>query len=340
MQLPSYWLFYFTHQSNQPYSYPDVNTGIPLWWTSDVYDSIARVSVPLFIILAGALLLQPCKVDEPLRVFFKKRWNRIGIPVLFWISAYFAWRFFVNGETLTSFFQGLLVGPYYHFWFIYALFGLYLITPLIRVVVAHAEWNVIRYFFLLWLVGTAIVPILNLFVNINPEATWFKNSVFLLTGLVGYFILGAFWSKLRVRPVTLFLMFSMSTLWTVIATYFLVGIMGEMYSQFFLDASSFSVIVASASLFLILASVPKRTIQNRFPRGSQLLKVVGENTLIYLFHVMILETLEKSYLGFRISVTTLNPIIEIPLVTAVTLLICLAIIVPLKKLPYVKRIIG
>ena len=75
--------------------------GVQLWWTSDVYDSIARVSVPLFIILAGALLLQPCKVDEPLRVFFKKRWNRIGIPVLFWIGAYFAWRFFVNGETLT-----------------------------------------------------------------------------------------------------------------------------------------------------------------------------------------------------------------------------------------------
>ena len=143
------------------------------------------------------------------------------------------------------------------------------------------------------------------------------------------------------RSVTLFLMFSLSILWTIIATYFLVGIMGEMYSQFFLDASSFSVIVASISLFLILASVPKQTIQNRFPRGSQLLKVVGENTLpIYLFHIMILETLEKGYLGFEISVTNLNPIIKIPLVTAVTLLICLAIIVPLKKLPYVKRIIG
>jgi len=45
-------------------------------------------------------------------------------------------------------------------------------------------------------------------------------------------------------------------------------------------------------------------------------------------------------LGFKISVTTINPIIEIPLVTAVTLLICLAILVPLKKLPYVNRIIG
>jgi hypothetical protein len=54
----------------------------------------------------------------------------------------------------------------------------------------------------------------------------------------------------------------------------------------------------------------------------------------------VLETLQKGIFGFKLSVTTINPIIEIPLVTVVTLLICLAIIVPLKKLPYVKRIIG
>src|SRR5450756_1517432 len=51
--------------------------GVQLWWTSNVYDSIARTAVPLFVMLTGALLLQPSKADEPLRVFFKKRWNRI-----------------------------------------------------------------------------------------------------------------------------------------------------------------------------------------------------------------------------------------------------------------------
>ncbi len=55
--------------------------GVQLWWTSNVYDSISRTAVPLFIMLTGPLLLTPTKKDEPLRVFFKKRWNRIGIPV-------------------------------------------------------------------------------------------------------------------------------------------------------------------------------------------------------------------------------------------------------------------
>ena len=72
-----------------------------------------------------------------------------------------------------------------------------------------------------------------------------------------------------------------------------------------------------------------------------MLKVISENTLpIYVFHVIVLETLQFGYLGFKISVTTLNSVIEIPLLTAITLVICLVVIIPLKKLPYVKKIIG
>ena len=317
--------------------------GVQLWWTSDVYDSIARTAVPLFIMLTGALLLQPNKADEPLRVFFKKRWNRIGIPVLFWGAIFFAWDFTVKGQALTavSVLQGVLAGPYVHFWYVYVLVGLYLITPLVRIVVAHADWRIIRYFLLIWFVGTGIVSLLTLYSNLGPQTVWFRDNIFLLTGLIGYFILGAYVIKLRFRSSFLYIGLILSTVWTIIGTYFLIATLGEQYSQFFLDASSFSVIIASVTLFLLLAAVPNQTVENRFPRGNKVLKVISQNTLpIYLFHLIILETLQKGYLGFKISVTTMNPIIEIPLVTAVTLLLSLAIIVPLKKLPYMKRLIG
>ena len=42
------------------------------WWTVNIYDSFTRIGVPLFVMLTGALLLQPSKI-EPLGVFFKKR---------------------------------------------------------------------------------------------------------------------------------------------------------------------------------------------------------------------------------------------------------------------------
>ena len=317
--------------------------GVQLWWTSNIYDSISRSAVPLFVMLTGALLLQPTKVNEPVGVFFKKRWSRVGIPILFWGTIFFLWDFAIKGQTLTPLFvlQGVFTGPYVHFWFVYALLGLYFITPLLRVIVAYTNWSLIRYFLLLWFVGTGIFSLLTLYENIYSQIVWFNHTVFIFTGLIGYFILGAYIEKLQTRRLILYLGLILSTLWTIIGTYFLVGTLGELYGPFFLDASSFSVIITSVTLFLILASIPNHKIQKRYPRGNRMLKIISENTLpIYLFHIIVLETLNYGYLGFKISVTTLNPIIEIPLVTFLTLLISLAVIIPLKKLPYIKRLIG
>jgi surface polysaccharide O-acyltransferase-like enzyme len=327
-----------------PVSDPMSPQGITLWWTSDVYRSIALVCVPLFVMLSGSLLLQPSKVDEPIRVFFKKRWKRIGIPFLFWGAAYFAWSFFVNGKelNLTSIAQGVFTGPYYHFWYLYILIGLYLLTPVIRVLVAHANWKIMKYFLIVWFVGTAVIPLFRLSSDISSAANWFNESVFVVTGLVGYYILGAYVSKIKLRSSRLFLVLAAGWLFTIFGTYFIVGTLGESFSTRLLDASGFGVILASVALFFLLAAaVPSQTVETRFPKANKVLKIISVNTLpIYLFHVMVMEVLQRGYLGFSISVTTLNPIIEIPLIATVTLLICVAVIVPLKKIPYVKRIIG
>jgi surface polysaccharide O-acyltransferase-like enzyme len=180
-----------------------------------------------------------------------------------------------------------------------------------------------------------------LYASISSHAAWFRETVFLFTGTIGYFILGAYVSKLHFRKSILTLGLIASSLFTIAGTYIVVSTLGEAYSQFLLTASSFSVLIASVTLFLLIATVPNQTVETKFPSGSKVLRVISENTLpIFLFHTIILETLQNGYFGFKISLTTMNPIIEIPLLTGVTLIICLAIIVPLKKIPYVNRIIG
>jgi surface polysaccharide O-acyltransferase-like enzyme len=56
---------------------------ITQWWIANIYNSLARIGVPLFVLSSGALLLNPSKV-EPMRTFFKKRFVRVGLPLLFW----------------------------------------------------------------------------------------------------------------------------------------------------------------------------------------------------------------------------------------------------------------
>ena len=184
--------------------------------------------------------------------------------------------------------------------------------------------------------GTAIVPLLTLFGPFNLSA-----GVFIFTGWLGYFVLGAYLMKVQLKTSILTLVLVFGMLWTIIGTYLVIGALGEKFSQFFYDAYSFNIILASAALFLLLAGVPSQKIESRFPHGNRVLKLISQNTLsIFLFHVIVLEVLQRGYLGFTISITTMNPILEIPLITGPTLLICLAIIVRRKKIPYVKKIIA
>jgi surface polysaccharide O-acyltransferase-like enzyme len=328
------------HAANEPHQFVDIMApdAIVSWWASNIYNSLARPCVPLFIMLAGALLLQPSKVNEPLRVFFKKRLSRIGLPFIFWGVAYFAWRFYVNGEALSmgSILQGVLTGPYMHFWFLYLIVGLYLITPVLRVIVTHSDRRLLKYFLSVWFVGTAIVPLLILFGPYSLSA-----DVFLITGWLGYFILGWYLLKIRLRPLILYLVLVLGFVCTIFATFFVIASIGERFSQFFYDSFSANVIAASVALFLLLSTVQPDKVASRFPRVNRLLHTVSQNTLpIYLFHVMVMEALQRGYLGFTLSITTVNPVLEIPLITAVTLFICLGVIIPLKKIPLLKKLIG
>ena len=55
---------------------------------------------------------------------------------------------------------------------------------------------------------------------------------------------------------------------------------------------------------------------------------------------MVLYSIQRGYFGFVIDGSLINSIIGVPIVTALTLFICLAIILPLKKIPYLKNLIG
>lgn len=65
------------------------------WWYANLYDSLVRWCVPVFVMISGALLLAPEKA-EPLGVFYKKRASRILSPLVFWSLFYMLWDFSRN----------------------------------------------------------------------------------------------------------------------------------------------------------------------------------------------------------------------------------------------------
>ncbi len=309
------------------------------WCIVDVYQSIGRMGVPLFVMLTGALLLAPSK-NEELGVFFKKRFARIGLPFVFWAVAYFLWDIYIeNQQVSTSFFvQGILTGPYFQFWYLYMLMGLYLLTPLLRLMVAQASEKLFRYFMAIWFVGVSLVPLITTFssYDVNP-------NLFALPGYVGYFVLGAYLINVRIRRKYLVTLLSIGIALTAIGTFQVSRTIGGGTSFYFQEYLSPTMILASISFFLLLNTF-KAPIEQAYEKPSwrrRIMAVISENTLgIYLFHMMIIYTLQNGLLGVTLNGNTVNSIIGIPLMVAIVLLVCLAILVPLKKVPVLKRLIG
>jgi surface polysaccharide O-acyltransferase-like enzyme len=309
------------------------------WTTVDFYQSIGRVGVPLFVMLTGALLLQPSK-NESISTFFKKRWVRIGLPWIFWGGAYFAWDFLVEHQAFTSgaIIQGLLNGPYYQFWYLYMLVGLYLLTPILRIFIAHADETILKYFVILWFFGVAIIPVFSL------VTTYTLNSdVFAITGYVGYFVLGTYLLMVQVHRSTLSIFMIIGIALSAIGTYILASTVGGGETYFFQEYFSPTLILASIMVFMLLLTIPPLSVQKvtNLSAGNKLIKAISENSLsLFLFHVMILESLQRGYFGFAINGNTINSIIGVPLNTVITLFVSLGIIILLKKVPYLKKLIG
>ena len=309
------------------------------WCTVDVYQSIGRMGVPLFVMLTGALLLAPSK-NEEIGVFFKKRFARIGLPFVFWAVAYFLWDIYVeNQQVSTGFFvQGILTGPYFQFWYLYMLMGLYLLTPILRLIVAQASEKLFRYFLAIWFVGVSLVPLITTFssYDVNP-------NLFAIPGYVGYFVLGAYLVNVRIRRKYLVVLLALGIALTAIGTFQVSRTIGGGTSFYFQEYLSPTMILSSISFFLLLNTF-RSPIEQAYAKGSwrrRLMAAISENTLgIYLFHMMIIYTLQNGLLGVTLNGNTVNSIIGVPLMVAIVLLVCLAVLVPLKKVPVLKRLIG
>jgi surface polysaccharide O-acyltransferase-like enzyme len=124
--------------------------------------------------------------------------------------------------------------------------------------------------------------------------------------------------------------------WSTRANFYPVG-----QEYFFFDYLSINVIVTSVTLFMILSRLPADWPKNKHPVFGRVVHTLSVNSLpIYLFHVIVMETLQRGYLGFKLSLTTINPVIGVPIVALVTLFITLGLVLLMKRVPVLRTLVG
>ncbi|MGM0805767.1 MAG: acyltransferase [Bacillota bacterium] len=300
------------------------------WWLATIIESFCRWSVPVFVMVSGALLLGK---EEPLSVFFKKRASKIIIPFLFWTLFYELFKVRTQLDTFsieTALKNIYIDNTYYHLWFLYMIVGIYFVTPLFRAI-AH-QTKLLIYFVMIWFFLTLELVVF----YFTSERIGFKLGMF--WGFTGYFLLGYLLAKHSLSKKIRILIYMgglIGLLITIFGTYFATSSKGAL-DIFWIDYLAPNTVLVSTAIFVLFkhAYTFKSSFVSSFAAAS-----FG----IFLIHPVFL-TLYKSSIfqelfGFALHSRTIHVMFGVPVTFIVVTLSSYIAVVILQKIPIVKNIV-
>lgn len=109
--------------------------GSPSWWTAVAIDIGFIWVVPVFVMISGALILDPRQFARGTTSFYRRRLLRLAPALVFWAIFYFVVvRTMMSGSPITTdaIASFLLDGrPYTHLYFLWLIVGLYAVAPVL-----------------------------------------------------------------------------------------------------------------------------------------------------------------------------------------------------------------
>lgn len=168
-----------------PFSFMQYN-----WYVAVTGGSLVRWAVPVFVMISGALYLDPHK-EVTTGMVLKRKIPRLLLAYVAWWLIYALAIVIVWHVLKKEPFQTEWVTPRYHLWFLPMLAGVFLLIPLLRPVAANGK--LLRYALVIWLCylggnfafAKEIKQITPLFA---------MNTI---VGYAGYFLMGYYLSTLN-----------------------------------------------------------------------------------------------------------------------------------------------
>ncbi|MDP3089196.1 MAG: acyltransferase family protein [Nitrospira sp.] len=298
------------------------------WHLSNALDAATRWCVPVFVMLSGALLLDPQKYTGP-GAFWAKRMSRLLPALIAWPTIYFAWRAFYWHEPLSIEIIGrdmVLGRPYIHLYFLFLIAGLYLVTPFLAKALATFSLSQLRDLILI-MAGLAMGA--NLFDFLASSA--FTIFVPYLT----YYLAGWYCARLRIeRPSRLAFAIMIAAATTTLLTAILVSTRGydDRWAFYFYEDFSPTDMVMAVGLFLLIL---QGTIS---PKVESIAQTLAPLTLgVYVAHPIVVELLRYGY--FLAVPILLRPPYYVPITFLATCAITFCLVMLMQRVPGLRRIV-
>ena len=253
-------------------------------------DAFCLISVPCFLMISGALLLEDERGSSWKAL--KRRLIKQGLPFLVWSVIYVVARIILNKIPASiQAFTSLLYEPaYYQFWFMYTLLAIYLILPALIPLVHHISKKVYQYIIVVWMLFSVLQPMLEYFFSVFRLSE--HIDLVICEGYLGYFLLGYYLKKYGAeitgkKAVWLFISGCSLTAVCISGEYIFSGI--DFQGYFYRSYLTPGVVLASVGVFVFF--------QNRtFKHRVAIMQLSNITIGVFYIHMLIMTAFE--YVGF------------------------------------------
>ncbi len=308
----------------------------------NLFESASRFGVPLFVMLSGALMLNEEK-ENTLSKMLRSAAQIFGL-LLLW-SVFYSLIYYVVVPLVTDQAVSLrrvvltIASGHYHFWYLFMIIGLYLITPILRLFVKKKNTKIIEYYLLLSLLFQFCVPLLNFLCNrfvMSGDffAAYIEKFDFAFAGMyLPYYILGWYITQVEIKKSHRVLLYTSGIL-----GYLLTALCMQLFSgketvlnDLFYSNGTLTIFCFSVAIFVFLYY----TFRNKpFMKSAKPLVGLSKLTFgVYLIHVAVLNLVESFTKALH------SAPVEICVNFLLTTAISFGIIFILSKIPGVKKLI-
>lgn len=296
--------------------------------------SLATWQIPIYVMISGRFFLDPAR-DMP----YSKILRAIGRLILafaVWNVVYQIWYIASNaypGLNWKGIASQALIGPY-HFWYLYMIIGLYLITPFLRKITENKDLSeyFIGMFFIFMLLtkyGTKLP-----FIGATLGSMLNSMSMNFVLGYSGYYVLGYYlrryplsgkWEHMLYicAGVLLLLGASANTVCSVLE---------GAYTERFTGYTNPNTIIVASAIYTLFT---KRIRKAKFSQyTAQLIFRLSEYSFgVYLIHALIVDL----FSAVGLKPTIMHPVLAMPLITMLAFVVTSGFVMLIRRIPNMGR---
>ncbi len=259
------------------------------WTAAALVNGAAHFGVPVFVMISGALFLDPSK-EVDIKRLWKHSILRLAIVLLVWNCFYGITDFFGYKASLKYLVWEIVDGRH-HLWFLPMIIGLYIVTPLLLRWIKTAPVREVRYIMIMfltfcvaWETMVALIP-----AGIVDFAGKYRN-IPLVCGYAGYYILGYYIAHVGISEHNkgYTVLFGLLGLMMGEAGFVIISrSLNEVRASLVDSFSAFTCLYA-VGLFVLITELKKKG--SGTGKLDGVISNIGKDTLgIYLCHIALLE---------------------------------------------------